>query len=78
MRIMVPMILYLVTYQTKRKGITSVPEGEWMDKEKIIIGTKDATSVINVIKDMCLVHYFRLKGITEISKVDMIIPNLLK
>lgn len=76
------MQLYLITYQTKRPETSSILGGDWIKEEKIIVGTENATSVINaVIKsliDRIIVPDFRLKSIEEISKVDIIAPSLLK
>ena len=71
------MTAYRIKYQIRRKAITAVPQGEWRDREEVIVGNDDATGVIDEITDSFTSHDFRLREIEVVLSVDSIALSLI-
>lgn len=71
------MTAYKIKYQLRRKEITAVPQGEWQDKEEVIVDNDDATGAIDEIADSFPSHDFRLRGVEVLMRIDSIALNLV-
>lgn len=67
------MTAYRVKYQTRRKSNISIHEGDWQDKQKIILADDDAMPVIKVIVSDNKGFDFRLKEIHIMTNVDSVV-----
>lgn len=70
------MTSYLVTYQVRRKGGVGIPQGDWIDREMIVIAGDDAREAINETIDNNTNHDFRLREIKVNGRVDVIAQSL--
>lgn len=70
------MTSYLVTYQVRRKGDVGIPQGDWIDREMIVIAGDDAREAINETIDNSTNHDFRLREIKVNGRVDVIAQSL--
>ena len=62
------MTAYRIKYQTRRRNGISIPQGNWLDKEKVVLAGEDANEIVNTTRN----HDFRLKGVEIITSVDII------
>ncbi len=70
------MTAYRVKYQIRRIEMTAIPQGDWQDREEVIVGNDDATGVIDEIANSLPSHDFRLRGVEAIMKIDFIALSL--
>jgi len=70
------MISYRVTYQIRRKASLSVPQGDWQDKESVVVAGEDAMEAICKTVEDNSGYDFRLKEIKVNGRVDMIAKSL--
>jgi len=56
--------------------MTAIPQGDWQDREEVIVGNDDATGVIDEIAESFPRHDFRLRGVEAIMKIDFIALSL--
>jgi len=54
----VTMIAYRITYQTRRKTGISTHQGDWQDKEDVVVAGDDAREAVNEIVDSLSGHDF--------------------
>lgn len=72
------MISYRVKYQVRRKDGLSTPQGEWQDKEEVVVAGEDAREAINAVMHNVPNHHncFRLIGVKVKGKIDVIAQGL--
>lgn len=68
---------YKIIFQIRRKGNISIWQGDWQDKEVVILGGDDATEIVNEMATTFPHHDFRLKGVEIIGQVDAISLEIL-
>ncbi len=57
--------------------MTAIPQGDWQDREEVIVNNDDATGVIDEIADSFPSHDFRLREIEVVLNIDSIAINLI-
>lgn len=80
------MTAYRIKYQIRRKGVTRKThimsgrpwstDGEWQDKEKVIVVGEDAREAIDEIVSTLSNNDFRVRGVEIITDVDIIAHGL--
>ena len=70
------MTSYRVTYQTRRKAGVSTYQGDWQDKEGIVVAGDDAREAVDEIVDGLSGHDFRLKSVEATGQVLAIARSL--
>ena len=71
------MTAYRVKYQIRRREMTAIPQGDWQDREEVIVDNDDATGVIDEIADSFTSHDFRLREIEVVLSVNSIALSLI-
>lgn len=66
------MTIYLVKYQTRRREIVSVPQGDWLDKEIAVLAREDGWDALDQAFISCSGYDFRLKEVKIIGHVDIV------
>ncbi len=66
------MTAYLIRYQIRRRGIISIPQGDWQDKEEIVVAGDDGRDAVNEIVGSLQGRDFLLKEIEIIGQVTKI------
>lgn len=69
-------ITYRIKYQTRRRSEVSIPQGDWLDKERVVLAREDAREAINEVISTINNSDFRLRGVEIVGRVDMIACNL--
>lgn len=70
------MISYKIKYQTRRRESVSIWQGDWQDKEIVVVAGEDAREAVDdVVKvaNILLGKDFRLRGVEIIGQVDIIV-----
>jgi len=57
--------------------MTAIPQGEWQDREEVIVDNDDATGVIDEIADSFPSHDFRLREVEVVLRIDSIAMSLI-
>lgn len=71
------MTSYRVTYQIRLRVGVGIPQGDWLDKEMIVVSGDDAREAINETLDKIKTCYsFRLKEIKVNGRVNVISQSL--
>ncbi len=71
------MTSYRVKYQTRRKSkLAGIGQGEWQDKEVIVLAGEDAKEAIDEIVDIDPGLESRLKKVDAWGRVDVIARRL--
>lgn len=70
------MIAYLIKYQTRRRCGASTHQGDWQDKEAVVVAEEDAREAVDNIVNDLRDHDFRLRGVEEVAQVTKIARRL--
>lgn len=70
------MTSYLVMYQIRRKRGVSISQGDWQDKEDVVIAGDDAREAVDEIVYGLSDHDFLLKGVKMMGQVTAISRSL--
>ncbi len=69
---------YIIRYQTRRKGSTTMRQGDWQDKEMCVVAGENAMEAwVAVIMDLRGMDY-RLRSISVDRHVDLIATTSLR
>lgn len=71
------MTSYKIIFQIRRKESVAIHQGDWQDKEIIILGGDDATEIVNEMVTTFPYHDFRLKEVRICGKVDALSQGVL-
>ena len=67
------MTAFKIKYQLRRKACQSIPQGDWQDKEYIVVTDEDATNAVIELMIATFDHHeTRLRGVEAISEIDYI------
>lgn len=72
-----PMTSYLVRYQTRRRAVPSIYQGNWQDKEDVVVAGDDAREAVDAIIDSISGHDFRLMGVEKKGMVSVIAKGIV-
>jgi len=70
------MTAYRITYQTLRKAGPSTHQGDWQDKEDVVVARDDAREAVDEIVGSLSGHDFRLKSVEVTGQVTAIARSL--
>ncbi len=70
------MTAYLIKYQIRRRGGISIHQGDWQDKEVMVVAGDDARRALDEVVNAVQDQDFRLREIKVCMQVDMIAKEL--
>lgn len=70
------MTSYRVTYQIRRREGVSISQGDWQDKEVIVVAGDDAMDAIWEVQNAVVDHDFRLRTVEVRERIDIIVQGL--
>lgn len=71
------MTTYKIEYQVRRHSAVSIPQGDWLDEQMVVLVDDDAREAVDEVSRGLTNHDFRLKRVILIGNVDIISGKIL-
>jgi hypothetical protein len=71
------MTAYRITYQTRRRAGLSIHQGDWQNRENVVVAGDDARDAIDEIINGLGGYDFRLQSVEVTGQVTAIAHNLI-